>query len=117
MGSNGQQLIVQLPLGAGHVQIYGQNQYGAFANWQAHAGYFQPPGALPNQELEYGVITTGWWWKGDVGINFIDAQANFRAFPPINIPTDQDGADYVDISYAFYPSAGGTAAGTVSSSR
>jgi hypothetical protein len=54
MGTNGQQLLVELPPGSGKVQIIGKNQDDKRATWQGNSQ--NNPGSNGN----YGVFTSNW---------------------------------------------------------
>jgi hypothetical protein len=88
MGSNGQQLIVELPGGSSKVRISGTNQNNQQVQWDGVASTLATP---PSVAGLLGVFTNGWWWKGKVDIWYNDSAGNTQYFStnvPVSYPSD-----------------------------
>ena len=88
MGSNGQQLLVELPPGSGKVQIIGKNQFDKSATW--HGNSHNAPGGNGN----YGVFTSNWWWKEKIEIWWDNSDKKTEFFT-VDVPIVQNSDVFI----------------------
>lgn len=85
MGSNGQQLVIHVPLGTNKVSVTGKNQNDQQANWVGEAA---------RSILGFSVAeTSNWWWKGVAQVSYTDSKGKTSSFNTPDIPTAQHKGD------------------------